>query len=119
MASAEIDSTSAGDPSRFLPPDVLEAQLNALPAAPPNEGRVVCLISRGDGGRRIRLDRATMTPDSGMPGDAWGRQRRSNPNAQLTRHRNLRGVYMRVVEAGEIAAGDSVIVIARRTAALV
>jgi MOSC domain-containing protein YiiM len=29
------------------------------------------------------------------------------------RHRNLRGVYMRVVEGGDIAAGDSVTVISR------
>lgn len=30
-----------------------------------------------------------------------------------TRHRNLRGVYMRVVEAGEVAAGDPVTVVRR------
>lgn len=30
-----------------------------------------------------------------------------------TRHRNLRGVYMRVVEAGEVAAGDPVTVLRR------
>ena len=29
------------------------------------------------------------------------------------RHRNLRGIYMRVVEEGEIGAGDSVEVLAR------
>jgi len=32
------------------------------------------------------------------------------------RHRNLRGVYMKVVEAGEIAPGDNVTVISRGVA---
>lgn len=131
-----------------------------------------------------------MTPESGVPGDAWGRQRRPAPDAQLTvmqidvaeliangqpltlfgdnlffeldlsaanlppgsrlragtatlevtpephngcrkfrarfgdaalrfvskkdlRHLNLRGVYMRVVDSGEIAAGDPVQVLSR------
>ena len=131
-----------------------------------------------------------MTPESGIPGDAWGRQRQPAPDAQLTvmqvdiaelvangqpltlsgdnlfleldlsaanlppgsrlragavtlevtpephngcrkfrerfgdaalrlvsqrdlRHLNLRGVYMRVVEEGEIAAGDPVQVLSR------
>ena len=131
-----------------------------------------------------------MTPEAGIPGDAWGRQRHPAPDAQLTvmqvdvaeliangqpltlfgdnlifeldlseanlppatrlragtatleatpephngcrkfrerfgdaalrfvsqrdlRHLNLRGVYMRVVEAGEVAAGDPVQVLSR------
>ena len=131
-----------------------------------------------------------MTPESGIPGDAWGRQRRPAPEAQLTviqidiaeliangqpltlfgdnlfldldvsaanlppgsrlragtvtlevtpephngcgkfrerfgdaalrfvskrdlRHLNLRGVYMRVVDEGEIAPGDPVQVLSR------
>ena len=131
-----------------------------------------------------------MTPESGIPGDAWGRQRHPAPDAQLTvmqvdvaelisngqpltlfgdnlifeldlseanlppgtrlragtvtleatpephtgcrkfrarfgdaalrfvsqrdlRHLNLRGVYMRVVESGEIAVGDTVQVLSR------
>lgn len=170
--------------------------MTALPAAPQADGRVVCLVSRGDGGRRTVLARASMTPESGMPGDAWGRGRRPNPDAQLTvmqrdvaeliangqplelfgdnmiveldlsnenlptgsrlrvgsamlevtpmphngcrkfrarfgldalqlvsdkalRHRNLRGVYMRVVESGEVTTGDVVTVISRGVAAAV
>ena len=137
------------------------------------------------------LERATMTPESGMPGDSWGRQRKPSPEAQLTamqfnvaqlvangqpltlfgdqlfldlnlshanlppgsvlraggttlevtplphngcrkfrarfgeaalrlvakpelRHLNLRGIYVRVVEAGDIATGDEVQVLQRR-----
>ena len=191
-----IDSQSTGDAAAFLALDVLASTLAALPPAPHTHGRVVSLISRGDGGRRALLERAVMTPGSGMPGDAWGRGRRPNPKAQLTvmqrdvaelmangqpltlfgdnlildldlsngnlpigsrlraggvtlevtpmphngcrkfrarfgaealalvsdpalRHRNLRGVYMRVVESGEIAAGDAVTVISRGVAAAV
>ena len=174
----------------------LEQRLLALPPAPRDEGRVVCLISRGAPGERVVLDRATMTPESGMPGDRWGRSGRPNRDAQLTvmqrdvaeliangqplelfgdnmvldldlsnenlptgsrlraggvtlevtpmphngcrkfrarfgfdahelvsdtslRHRNLRGVYMKVVEGGEIAPGDVVTVISRGMAAAV
>jgi MOSC domain-containing protein YiiM len=188
-----IDSRSEGDATTFVALDVLEARLAALPAAPKTDGRVVSLISRSEGGQRTLLDRAVMTPESGMPGDAWGRGRRPNPEAQLTviqhdvaaliangqplelfgdnlileldlsdgnlptgsrvrvggatlevtpmphngcrkfrarfgvdalqlvsdralRHRNLRGVYMRVVESGEVALGDPVTVVARGVA---
>lgn len=168
----------------------LAARLLALPPAPRDEGRIVCLVSRPRSGQRMLLDRATLTTTSGMPGDKWGRGARRNPASQLTvmqrdvaellaggqplelfgdnvivdldlstanlpigsrlraggvvlevtpmphngcgkfrarfgvealelttnptlRHRNLRGVYMRVVEGGDIAAGDSVTVISR------
>lgn len=191
-----IDSDSTGDAARFLPLDVLEARRAALPPAPANAGRVVCIVSRGDRGRRDVLPRASMTAAMGVPGDAWGRQRKPHPEAQLTvmqrdvaelmangqplelsgdnlifdldlsaanlpvgsrlragsatldvtpmphngcrkfrarfgpgalqlvsrrelRHLNLRGVYMRVVEDGEIAAGDAVTVISRGAAASV
>ena len=191
-----VDSQSSGDPATFLPLDVLERRLHALPAAPQTDGRVVSLMARVDGGRRTLLDRASMTPESGMPGDAWGRGRRPNLESQLTvmqrdvaeliangqplelfgdnmildldlstenlpigsrlraggvtlevtpmphngcrkfrarfgldalqlvsdtqlRHRNLRGVYMCVVEGGEIAVGDAVTVISRGVAAAV
>jgi MOSC domain-containing protein YiiM len=190
-----IDSQSTGDPATFLPLDVLAAKLAALPPAPLTDGRVVSLIARVDGGRRTLLERASMTPAAGMPGDAWGRGRSRNPESQLTvmqrdvaeliangqplelfgdnlildldlskenlpvgsqlraggvtlevtpmphngcrkfrarfglealelvsdkqlRHRNLRGVYMRVVEGGELAAGDAVTVISRGMATL-
>ncbi len=190
-----IDSQSTGDPATFLPLDVLFSKLDALPAAPRTDGRVVSLMARVDGGRRTLLPRASMTPESGMPGDAWGRGRSPNLESQLTvmqrdvaeliangqplelfgdnlildldlskenlptgsrlraggvtlevtpmphngcrkfrarfglealelvsdkqlRHRNLRGVYMRVVEGGEVAAGDAVTVISRGMATL-
>ena len=185
-----MDSASVGDPSRFRPLEVLEAQRAALAPAPRDAGRVRLVVTRGPGGHREMLPRAFMTPASGVPGDAWGRQRQPNPEAQLTvmqidvaeliangqpltlfgdnlfleldlsaanlpsgtrlragtvtlevtpephdgcrtfrarfgdealrfvskrelRHLNLRVVYMRVVEGGDIAAGDPVRVMSR------
>jgi MOSC domain-containing protein YiiM len=185
-----VDSSSTGDPARYHTLEHLERSLAALPAAPGTTGRVVLLIRRGDGGRREELDRIHLSPDAGLPGDAWGRKPEPNPDAQLTvmqidvakliangqpltlfgdnlivdldlsasnlpigsqvrlgrailvvtpqphngckkfharfgpealrfvskpdlRHRNLRGIYMRVVLPGEVSVGDSVEVIVR------
>lgn len=185
-----IDSGSVGDPASFLSLAALEARLAALRPAPADTGRVVLMVRRGQGGLRELLDRVSMTPDAGLPGDSWGRGRRPNPEAQLAvmaagvaeliangqslelfgdslffdldlstanlptgsrlraggvtlevtakahngcgkfrarfgqgaldlvwkqelRHLNLRGIYMRVVEGGEIAGGDPVTVLSR------
>ncbi|MSO82123.1 MAG: MOSC domain-containing protein [Acidobacteria bacterium] len=164
----------------------------AMPPAPRDTGRVRLLVARGHNGQREMLPQAHMTPESGVPGDAWGRQRHPAPEAQLTviqidvaeliangqpltlfgdnlyldldlsaanlppggrlragtvtlevtpephngcrkfrarfgdaalrlvsrpelRHLNLRGVHMRVVESGDLAAGDPVQVLSRRS----
>jgi MOSC domain-containing protein YiiM len=185
-----IDSQSDGDPAAFLALDVLEARLAAAPRAPADSGRVRLLVTRHQGGQREVLERATMTHESGMPGDSWGRQREPSPDAQLTamqfdvanliangqplalfgdqlfldldlseanlptgsvlragtatlevtpmphngcrkfrarfgdgalrfvsnrdlRHLNLRGIYLRVIEAGDIAVDDQVHVLRR------
>jgi MOSC domain-containing protein YiiM len=185
-----VDSSSTGDPSRYHTLEHLERSLAALPAAPLASGRAVLLIRRGDGGRREELDRIHLSPDAGLPGDAWGRRQEPNPDAQLTvmqidvakliangqpltlfgdnlivdldlsvanlpvgsqvrvgrailkvtpqphngcqkfharfgpealrfvsksdlRHRNLRGIYMRVVQPGEVVLGDPVEVLVR------
>ena len=185
-----IDSQSDGDPAAFLALDVLTTRLESAPSAPTDTGRLRMIVTRHQRGRRERLERATMTPESGMPGDSWGRQRRPSPEAQLTvmqfnvaeliangqplelfgdqlfldldlsesilpagtvlrvgsvtlevsamphigcrqfrarcgdgalrfvsapelRHLNLRGVYLRVTETGEIAVGDPIEVLSR------
>lgn len=185
-----IDSQSDGVPSAFLGFDVLEARLRSAPPAPADIGRVRLLVTRHPGGVRETLDRVSMTPETGMPGDAWGRQRRPSSDAQLAvmqfdvadliangqpltlfgdqmfleldlseanmaagtvlragaatlevtpmphngcrkfrarfgdgalrlvamrelRHLNLRGVYLRVIEAGDIAVGDPIHVLRR------
>jgi MOSC domain-containing protein YiiM len=185
-----VDSSSTGDPARYHTLEHLERSLAALPGAPITTGRVAMLVRRGEGGRREELDRVHLTPDAGLPGDAWGRRQEPNPEAQLTviqidvaellangqpvtlsgdnlfvdldlsaanlptgslvqvggailevtpkphngchkfrarfgpealrfvskpdlRPRNLRGIYMRVVQPGEVAPGDPMEVIVR------
>jgi MOSC domain-containing protein YiiM len=185
-----IDSHTDGDPAAFLALDVLEARLARAPRAPLDTGLVRVLLTRHAGGRREVLERAVLTPQSGMPGDSWGRQRHPAPEAQLAvmqydvaeliangqplalfgdqlfleldlsaanlppgsvlragaatlevspephegcrkfrerfgdgalrfvskrelRHLNLRGIYLRVVDAGEIVTGDPVHVVSR------
>ena len=187
---ASLDSSSVGDPARFLPLDHLERSLAALRGAPVDRGRVALLVRRWEGGLRETPERVRLEPDAGLPGDAWGRLQNPRPEAQLTvmqidvaeliangqpltlfgdnlfldldlsttnlptgsrlraggailevtpkphngcqkfharfgpdalrlvskpdlRHRNLRGIYMRVVRPGEVAPGDGVEVIAR------
>jgi hypothetical protein len=179
-----VDSSSVGDPERFRSLGELERGLAALPRAPA-PGRLVLVVRRGDGGLREPLDRIRLTPERGVPGDAWERRPGRDPDGQLAvmewdvaqliangqpptlfgdnlfvaldlsaqslpvgsrvrvggallevtpkphngcrkfqarfgsdalrfvagkerRSRNLRGVYMRVVEPGEVAPGDAV-----------
>jgi MOSC domain-containing protein YiiM len=190
ISQSHVDSSSVGDPTRYQTLEHLERSLAALPDAPITTGRVVLLVRRGEGGRREELDRVHLSPDAGLPGDAWGRKPEPNPDAQLTvmqidvaelvangqpltlfgdnlivdldlsianlplgsqvrvgrailvvtpqphngckkfharfgpealrfvskpdlRHRNLRGIYMRVLLPGEASVGDSVEVIVR------
>jgi MOSC domain-containing protein YiiM len=184
------DSSSVGDPARFLPLDDLRQALTALPPAPTDEGRLTGIVRRVEGGVREQLRQTPLTRDAGVPGDAWSRDRARDPVAQITvmehdvaaliangqseelfgdqlfvqldlsvgslpvgsrlrigsavlevtpqphngcrkfrarfggdaltlvsmkalRHRNLRGVYMTVVEDGEAAVGDAVTVLSR------
>ncbi len=188
-----IDSGSAGAPALFQTLATLEHGLASAVPAPRDRGRVVLLVSRGNGGLRSTPSRVVLTIAGGMPGDAWGRQRKPSPEAQLavmqanvaaliangqpttlfgdnvildldlsngnlppgsriraggallevtalphngcrkfrerfgdaalrftlkadTRHLNLRGIYMRVVEDGDIAVGDRAEVVARPAA---
>jgi len=185
-----IDSDSIGDPASFRTLAELEDGLASLPAAPSDSGRVVLVVRRVESGRREFPERVSMTPESGIPGDAWGRQSEPAPEAQLAvmqrdvaqliangqplalfgdnlvldldlsarnlpvgsrlwvgdallevtpmphngchkfkarfgpdalrfvcmaelRHRNLRGIYLRVVEPGEVGVGDAVEVVFR------
>jgi hypothetical protein len=183
-----VDSQSLGDPGRFRTLADLQSGLSTLTTAPTEHGSVALLVSRREEGRRHTLDRAFLTPDLGMPGDAWGRRPNPKTDGQLAvmelavaeliangqpltlfgdnlfltldlstpnlppgtrlraggallevtpkehngchkfrarfgtealrfvstpplRHRNLRGIYMRVIEAGEVGPGDPVEVV--------
>ena len=190
MAAHDPQFGPPGDPSRHLPLGELEQKLGTLPAAPRDAGRVALLVRRRPDKVRETPTRIDLGPDSGVPGDAWGRGQKPDSTAQVTvmeidvaemiangqpltvfgdnlflaldlsvenlptgtrlrlgrallevtakphngcrkfaarfghdalrlvanpelRHRNLRGIYMSVVEAGEVAVGDAVAVVSR------
>jgi MOSC domain-containing protein YiiM len=187
-----ITSSSKGDAERFRTSDDLRGALAALPAAPTDNGRVALIVRRMDQGRRDAPDRLHLTPESGVPGDAWSRQRHPDADGQIAvmqadvarliangqplelfgdqlfleldlsvgnlppgsrlrvggaivevtpkphngcskfrarfgldavelvsdpqlRHRNLRGIYLRVVAPGDVAMGDPIDVISRNS----
>ena len=190
MAAHDPQFGPPGDPSRHLPLGELEQKLGTLPAAPRDAGRVALLVRRRPDKVRETPTRIDLGPDTGVPGDAWGRGEKPDRAAQLTvmeidvaemiangqpltvfgdnlflaldlsvenlptgsrlrlgrallevtakphngcrkfaarfghdalrlvsnpelRRRNLRGIYMCVVEAGEVAVGDAVAVVSR------
>jgi MOSC domain-containing protein YiiM len=185
-----IASDSIGNPDCFLSFDELWRKLDALPGAPRGSGRVVLIVRRRELGRRETPDRLRLTPEGGVPGDAWINRPQPDPAAQIAvmqadvaqsiangqalelfgdnlfldldlsvanlqpgsrlrvgnatlevtpkahngcrkfqarfgldavrlvsdpqlRQRNLRGIYMRVVQPGQVAVGDPVAVISR------
>ena len=189
-----VTSESIGDPNRFLAFDDLRRTLEALPDAPSNGGRVVLIVRRRELGRREAPVRLRLTPEAGVPGDAWIDRGQPDPAGQIAvmqadvaaliangqplelfgdnlflqldlsvenippgsrvrvggatmevtpkahngcrkfrarfgldalrfaadpqlQHRNLRGIYMRVLEPGEVSVGDLVEVIERAEAA--
>jgi MOSC domain-containing protein YiiM len=78
-----IDSSSIGDPARFRPLAELERMLTDLPRLNKDQGRVALLMKRVKDGRREVLREAVLAPDAGVPGDAWGRASRPNPEMQI------------------------------------
>ena len=190
MAAHDPQFGPPGDPSRHLPLGELEQKLGTLLAAPRDAGRVALLVRRRADKVRETPTRIDLGPDTGVPGDAWGRGQKPDRAAQVTvmeidvaemvangqpltvfgdnlflaldlsvenlptgsrlrlgrallevtakphngcrkfaarfghdalrlvanpelRHRNLRGIYLCVVEAGEVAVGDAVAVVSR------
>jgi hypothetical protein len=72
-----------GDSTRHLPLAELESGLASL--APPREAGVLALIvARGDDGDRATPEKALLTPEGGVPGDAWKRDCPDQPEAQIT-----------------------------------
>lgn len=81
--AATIDSASVGDPERFLDAAALEQRLLALPAAPVDDGEVVLIVSRHDGGVRRTPIQVLLTAAGGVPGDAWARRTVPDPEMQI------------------------------------
>ena len=187
-----LDSSSVGQSDRFLTLTALAQRLTTLPGAPKDQGHLALVVRKGEGGRRESLDQVLLSPEMGVPGDAWGRRAQRDPEAQLatmqrnvaeliangqpltlfgdnlfldldlsaanlppgsrlqvgeailevtpmphdgcrkfrarfgddalrfvgepaSRHLNLRGIYLRVVQQGEVRQGDQVHVLSRGT----
>jgi MOSC domain-containing protein YiiM len=79
-----VDSDSTGDAARHVRLADIEARFAALPPAPADAGRVHLIVARVESGRRKTPDSVTLTPESGIPGDAWGRRPPLMPEAQIT-----------------------------------
>jgi MOSC domain-containing protein YiiM len=179
-----------GNPSRHRPLAELEAGLRALPRLPRDSGCLTLIVRRPADGTRETPERVRLTPEDGVPGDAWSRNPDHNLEAQIavmrrdvaellangqpltlfgdslfvdfdistpnlptgsrlrvgeavvevtpmphdgcakfkgrfgadalffvnakpTRHLNLRGIYWKVIEAGEVSVGARIEVISR------
>ena len=78
-----IDSSTMGDSSRFLTLTALEDSLASLLPFPKDEGTVVLIVRRLDGGQREILGEVVVSVEGGIQGDSWSRQKDRNPDAQI------------------------------------
>ena len=72
-----------GDSARHLSLEDLEKGLAQL-APPADAGEVALIVSRRDDGRRETPERVRLTPEAGVPGDAWLRDAPEKIDAQIT-----------------------------------
>jgi hypothetical protein len=72
-----------GDSARHLPQTVLEPELEAL-TPHKDRGELALIVSRADDGQRQTPTRAHLTPEVGVPGDAWQRDCPEKIDAQIT-----------------------------------
>lgn len=72
-----------GDASFHLCRERLENGLAAL-HPPRDRGELALIVARGEGGLRATPPRARLTPEEGVPGDAWARSRPLRHEAQVT-----------------------------------
>ncbi len=87
-----------GDSARHLPLEELERGLAKL-APPTDAGELALIVSRADNGRRDTPKRAVLTPEGGVPGDAWLRDCPEKLDAQIA--------VMRVDVARLVANGQA------------
>ena len=97
-----------GRRSRHLTLEELQTGLHAL-SPPCDAGSVSLLVSRGDDGRRETPGRSTLTPEEGVPGDAWFRDAPDHIDAQIAM---MRSDVAELVAAGQPLSlfGDNLLV---------
>jgi MOSC domain-containing protein YiiM len=83
LTATRIDSSSVGDPARFLALDELQRRLDALRPAPTDTGRVAFVVRRGPAGVRQAPGELQLSLDVGVEGDAWGRRAQRDPEMQI------------------------------------
>jgi len=62
----------------------LEAGLQSLPVLPSDTGRLVLIVCRRAPGIHEAIERASLCPNEGVPGDEWNRRPPRKAEAQLT-----------------------------------
>jgi MOSC domain-containing protein YiiM len=87
-----------GNAARHLPFAALERGLSSLAPPPTSRGRVALLVARREAEERELPGGVYLTPQGGMPNDAWARKSPERLDAQLT--------VMRSDVAGLIANGQ-------------
>src|SRR5438105_23060 len=80
----QIDSAYMGDPVRHRTLADLEQNLKASPSAPRDSGRVSLIVRKAEDGVREMPERVALSPEFGVPGDAWSRNPERKPDAQIT-----------------------------------
>ena len=83
MNEIELNSNSIGDPARFLTLSDLEHGLANLPIQTKESGKVIFIVRRLAGGHREILNEIDLSPELGVPGDSWGRQKEPMRDAQV------------------------------------
>jgi MOSC domain-containing protein YiiM len=73
----------SGDSARHLPFEELERGLAAL-AAPKDAGELALIVARGPDGQRETPRHAVLSPEGGVPGDAWLRDSPGKLDAQVS-----------------------------------
>ena len=72
-----------GDAARHLSLAEIERRLAGL-APPKDEGKLALIVARRDDGQRETPERVVLTPEEGVPGDAWLRDCPEKIDAQIT-----------------------------------
>jgi len=72
-----------GDEARHLSTEEIERELARL-SPPTDRGTLALIVSRHDDGGRDTPDAVRLTPEEGVPGDAWVRDKPEDPDAQIT-----------------------------------
>ena len=80
----KIDSDSTGDPGRHATLADLEKGFRSLADPPRDAGRVSLIVRKVQGGLRETPARIPVAPDSGLPGDAWGRKAERKADMQIS-----------------------------------